>query len=98
MWSLPLSDSPKPLSILTVGFCELSHVTAIVHASNQLSLFHAIGNGIQALPPLPVVENLLVSGNSLTAIHLLTVNIDSPFTFHFPCNAINSILHIAALF
>jgi hypothetical protein len=64
---------------------------AIVHASNQLRLIHAIGNGIQVLPPLPGVNNLLVSGDSLTAIPLLAMNADNPFTFDFSCNALISI-------
>jgi Leucine-rich repeat (LRR) protein len=48
------------------------------------------------LPPLPVVENLLVSGNSLTAISLFAVNVKSSFIFDFSCNALSSIPPISA--
>jgi hypothetical protein len=64
---------------------------AIVHASNQSRLVYAIGNGIQVLPSLPIVSDLLVSGNLLTAIPLLAMNADNPFTFDFSCNALISI-------
>jgi Leucine-rich repeat (LRR) protein len=81
-----------------VDFCGLSDLTAIVFASNQLRLFHAIGNGIQVLPPVPVVNHLLVSGNSLTSISLLTTNVNNPLTFDFSYNALINIPPISPFF
>jgi Leucine-rich repeat (LRR) protein len=81
-----------------VDFCALSDVTAIVHTSNQLRLFHLTDNGIQALPLLPVVKDFLVGGNSLIVIPFLAMNVDGPFTFNLSCNTISSIPPVSAFF
>jgi serine/threonine protein phosphatase PrpC/Leucine-rich repeat (LRR) protein len=89
---------PFSLRTLKVNFCGISDFSGIVPPRNELRAFHACGNGMERLPPLPVIEELLVAGNNLKTIPLFEGSIVAPFLFDLSCNALTELPPVSALF
>lgn len=95
----PLVSLPRiPLSLISlkVNFCGISDFSEIIPVQNRLRSFHALGNGIEVLPPLPVVEELILAGNRIVTLPGFAVNVYTPFIFDFSCNAITNIPEMSA--
>jgi serine/threonine protein phosphatase PrpC len=95
----PLVEFPRipfSLNCLKVNFCGISNFSEIIPPQNRLRSFHSIGNGMENLPILPVVEELIVAGNCIQTLPTFSVNIYTPFIFDFSCNSITNIPEISA--
>jgi hypothetical protein len=80
-----LPPIPFVLGVLKLNFTGISDLSGIVPARNNVRILHAVGNGISQLPLLPSLEELIVSGNNLTAspqfdcVGFMTPTIDLSF-------------------